>query len=406
MRSTGTSALLLDVETSPHFSYAKSLVNAGERLHTTSRVVKQLSLGPNHTHAKVDSENTEAVKQFIHSLLDRNDGSINIIAGTDRHLKLAWDLQASNGEAVHVCSPARSTVELLSSKTAARNLFELVGLPLAPGRVICDFSDAIYVAEAVGFPVVVKRRRSESSMGVGLARDKSELEILIRKAELLGETEVVVEASLGRTPEISFQFCIDGNHCLPIYALEKLGHLQPSYSTYLRMLPEDELDSISRILHTAPSFLTRGIYSAQFKQTKAGELALVEISPRFGNNFRIVNRMLPQLTRHIYEFYSLGSEWRFEGGRLKNSMLGISPVDYFLGNLVSHRIAGLSRLKSLSMAIRETTHHSVGAVFDDYFASSISHPIVFARHVVGVARLAKHITASPPSLLTILESTI
>jgi hypothetical protein len=172
------------------------------------------------------------------------------------------------------------------------------------------------------------------------------------------------------------------------------------------MMSEPELESVADVFRNAGSYLSRGVYSAQLKKDSDQRLVVIEISPRFGNNYRIVNRMLPTLTRHLYAFYDTQAAWTFSAGRLKRSIVGISPVDYFAGCFASRCLAGHSKFHAGLAAAAKTLEHSREAIFDDYIASAFSHPRTFLRQAAGSMRLARHVSMHPNPLSSVLESAL
>ena len=92
---------------------------------------------------------------------------------------------------------------LCIDKAFTKSVAESLGIPVARGKSLplgADISDALSVAEKIGFPVFLKPRRLGSSVGAGIARDTNEFKRAFLHAASLGE--VIIEELIDKKREL------------------------------------------------------------------------------------------------------------------------------------------------------------------------------------------------------------
>ncbi|PWT81816.1 MAG: pyruvate carboxylase subunit A [Blastocatellia bacterium] len=116
--------------------------------------------------------------------------------------------------------PSPAVIETMGSKTAARAAARRAGVPVVPGsddpiRSTVSHGDIAYLAERVGYPLLVKAVAGGGGKGMRTVTDASELTSAVRAARseagsAFGDTDVYLERQLNRARHIEVQ--ILGDH--------------------------------------------------------------------------------------------------------------------------------------------------------------------------------------------------
>lgn len=93
---------------------------------------------------------------------------------------------AENADFAEICEscgivfigPKPDQIRQMGDKAAAKKLMRKAGVPVIPGSdgVVASFSDALEVAEQVGYPVILKAVAGGGGKGMRICRDEAELE--------------------------------------------------------------------------------------------------------------------------------------------------------------------------------------------------------------------------------------
>lgn len=86
--------------------------------------------------------------------------------------------------------PSSEAIRKMGDKSVAKNTMKEVGVPIVPGTegIITDVEEALAVAEAIGYPVIIKATAGGGGKGMRLAYDSSELKNGIEMARREAET--------------------------------------------------------------------------------------------------------------------------------------------------------------------------------------------------------------------------
>ncbi|ADC69538.1 acetyl-CoA carboxylase, biotin carboxylase [Methanocaldococcus sp. FS406-22] len=112
--------------------------------------------------------------------------------------------------------PNPDAIEAMGSKINAKKIMKKAGVPLIPGSegAIEDIDEAVEIAEAIGFPVVVKASAGGGGMGMSVAYSKEELKEVIESARNIaksafGDPTVFIEKYLENPRHIEIQLLGD-----------------------------------------------------------------------------------------------------------------------------------------------------------------------------------------------------
>ena len=114
--------------------------------------------------------------------------------------------------------PKPEHIRTMGDKIAAKRTAGALGLPLVPGSdgAISDVAEAKAIAEAAGYPVIIKAASGGGGRGMKVCTGPDELETLMQQAgteakAAFGDATVYLEKYLGNPRHIEFQIFGDGN---------------------------------------------------------------------------------------------------------------------------------------------------------------------------------------------------
>lgn len=112
--------------------------------------------------------------------------------------------------------PPASAIQKMGIKADARNLMRDAGVPIVPGTegTVSDLEDAKQVAEAIGFPVMVKASFGGGGRGIRIVENPDELADAIERASRearssFGQGDVYIEKYLHNPRHIEIQVLAD-----------------------------------------------------------------------------------------------------------------------------------------------------------------------------------------------------
>jgi acetyl-CoA carboxylase, biotin carboxylase subunit len=114
--------------------------------------------------------------------------------------------------------PKPEHIRTMGDKIEAKRTAGALGLPLVPGSdgAVSEISEAKRIAEAAGYPVIIKAASGGGGRGMKVCNGPDELETLIAQAgseakAAFGDATVYIEKYLGNPRHIEFQVFGDGN---------------------------------------------------------------------------------------------------------------------------------------------------------------------------------------------------
>jgi hypothetical protein len=293
------------VDNCPQLSVARCLASQGVDLVTTSdvEVREGWSLGSRHLHvafSPIQPFSSERDVLRMADLVKRQRLEVGI-AATSCHQALLREV-SSVYPFFRVAAPSNEQSAVLDSKVQSRLFFEGLGLPLPAGQTFLQSEVDRLRSFPRRYPLVLKRDLSSATDGVKVIRSDEELECAVSICLTLRQ-DFILEEYLGTTREYSHSFICLRSAYYPLFGLEKLAHFAPSHSTTIRFLSVREEERIIRVLTPLVEALSDGFYCAQLKVGPDGRLVLLEVSPRLGQNFRILRSFIPELPALLIALY-------------------------------------------------------------------------------------------------------
>ncbi|GIV57990.1 MAG: acetyl-CoA carboxylase biotin carboxylase subunit [Rhodothermaceae bacterium] len=143
--------------------------------------------------------------------------------------------------------PPPAAIRAMGDKTAARRLMEEAGVPMAPGTTdaIDDPDEAARIAEAIGYPVLIKAAAGGGGKGMRIVETPSEfhrtMEAARREAQAaFGDGRVFIEKYIVEPRHIEFQILADA-HGNVVHLFERECSIQRRHQKVIEEAPSSVL---------------------------------------------------------------------------------------------------------------------------------------------------------------------
>lgn len=148
--------------------------------------------------------------------------------------------------------PKPEHIRTMGDKIEAKRTAGALGLPLVPGSdgAVSDIEEAKVIAEAAGYPVIIKAASGGGGRGMKVCTGPEQLETLIQQAgseakAAFGDATVYIEKYLGNPRHIEFQIFGDGNGNA-IHLGERDCSLQRRHQKVLEEAPSPVISAAER----------------------------------------------------------------------------------------------------------------------------------------------------------------
>src|SRR5437899_3639528 len=156
--------------------------------------------------------------------------------------------QACADAGVKFIGPTAASMEMMGSKTRARQHMEKAGVPFVPGtsRALESFHEAEQVAARIGYPVMLKAAAGGGGKGMRLVGSPDELESALQAARSeaqrsFGDTEVYIEKYIVNPRHIEMQVLAD-EHGNCVWLGERECSIQRRHQKVLEESPSPLVD--------------------------------------------------------------------------------------------------------------------------------------------------------------------
>jgi acetyl-CoA carboxylase, biotin carboxylase subunit len=190
----------------------------------------------------------------IEKILDvaKRSGSDAIHPGYGFLSENAKFAQACTDAGVRFIGPSPAAMEMMGSKTRARQEMEKAGVPFVPGtaRGLESFSQAEQVAAKIGYPVMLKAAAGGGGKGMRLVDQREELKAAWEAAQsealrAFGDGEVYLEKAIVNPRHIEMQVLAD-EHGHAVYLGERECSIQRRHQKVLEESPSPIVDADMR----------------------------------------------------------------------------------------------------------------------------------------------------------------
>lgn len=143
--------------------------------------------------------------------------------------------------------PSAESMELMGSKTSSRTLMIEHGIPVVPGTFIDDIDEnkIAELAEAIGYPILIKAAAGGGGKGMRVVRASNELISAIESARresmsAFGSDEVFIEKYVENPRHIEFQIAAD-QHGNIVHLFERECSIQRRHQKIIEETPSTAL---------------------------------------------------------------------------------------------------------------------------------------------------------------------
>ena len=203
--------------------------------------------------------------------------------GGQTPLKLANDLEA---EGIPILGTSPDAIDLAEDRERFQALVNKLGLKQPKNGIASSDTQALEIAESIGFPLVIRPSYVLGGRAMEIVRDMAHLERYIKEAVVVsGKSPVLLDGYLSGAIECDVDALCDGTR---VHVAGIMQHIEeagvhsgdsacslPPYS-----LAQDTIDEIKRQTEALALELgVRGLMNVQFA-VKDGEIFLIEVNPR------------------------------------------------------------------------------------------------------------------------------
>jgi propionyl-CoA carboxylase alpha chain len=195
-------------------------------------------------------------------------------------------------EQIIFIGPTGESIRLMGDKTSARKLMEAANVPLPPGTTtaLTNTSDAIEIAEQIGYPVLIKAAAGGGGKGMRIVYDASNIENAITMARseaknAFGDNRVFVEKYLEEPRHIEFQILAD-KHGKILHLYDRECSIQRRHQKVVEEAPSSVLtdhlrkEMASAAIKAAESCNYHGAGTIEFLIDKNKQFYFLEMNTR------------------------------------------------------------------------------------------------------------------------------
>ena len=148
---------------------------------------------------------------------------------------------------VHFVGPPPTAIRAMGDKTAARQLMEEAGVPMAPGTTdaVAGTDDGERIAEEIGYPVLIKAAAGGGGKGMRIVHEPGDFARAMERAQgeaesSFGDGRVFIEKYIEGPRHIEFQILAD-HHGHTIHLFERECSIQRRHQKVIEEAPSSAL---------------------------------------------------------------------------------------------------------------------------------------------------------------------
>jgi len=157
--------------------------------------------------------------------------------------------QACEDRGLIFIGPKAASIALAGNKSAAREHFQKLGIPIIPGSdgVVSSVDEATVVAEAIGYPMIIKASGGGGGRGMRIAHDAIQLSEAFATASgearaAFGNPDLYIEKYIEKPRHIELQILAD-THGNCVHLGERECSIQKRYQKLIEEAPSPFIDA-------------------------------------------------------------------------------------------------------------------------------------------------------------------
>lgn len=157
--------------------------------------------------------------------------------------------QACEENGLVFIGPKAASIALAGNKSAAREHFQKLGIPIIPGSdgVVGSVDEATVIAESIGYPVIIKASGGGGGRGMRIAHDAIQLSEAFATASgearaAFGNPDLYIEKYIEKPRHIELQILVD-THGNCIHLGERECSIQKRYQKLIEEAPSPFIDA-------------------------------------------------------------------------------------------------------------------------------------------------------------------
>jgi carbamoyl-phosphate synthase large subunit len=284
-------------------------------------------------------------EESIAAVLENEGIPMPVLAqfGGQTALNLADRLAGIGGE---IAGTSADAIALAEDRRRFHDFADALGIPQPPGGTASSPTEALAVAEEIGYPVLVRPSYVLGGRGMEIAYGPEDLERYFRSALEAGTGRVLVDKYL-RGKEVEVDAVSDGSDTLVAGIMEHIEragvHSGDSYAVYpaqnLLATERDEIVALTRRI--AQALPVKGLLNIQFI-VENGRVWMLEVNPRASRTVPFLTKVTGVPLVKLAVAIALGSSLASEGYARAD---GIWPT----GSLVALKAPVFSMAKLLDV---------------------------------------------------------
>lgn len=241
----------------------------------------------------------ETVERVIQK--ERPDGLIGTLGG-QTGLNLTIQLAEAGileKYGVNVLGTSVEAIQKGEDRERFRQLMLEIGEPIPESQIVRNVEEGLAFADQIGYPVICRPAYTLGGSGGGVARDKGELERLLKKGLSLSPIQqVLVEKSIAGWKEIEFEVMRDGNDtCLTVCSMENMDPVGIHTGDSVVVAPAQTLSARQhQLLRTSALKVVRALEviggcNVQFAiHPHTDEYYIIEVNPRVSRSSALASK--------------------------------------------------------------------------------------------------------------------
>ncbi len=241
----------------------------------------------------------DVVKRVIE--LEKPDSLLSTLGG-QTGLTLSMQLSKEGfleKHGIQLLGAKPETIDKAEDRQLFKNAMEAIGQPCIPSKVVNDVPAALFFAEEIGYPVIVRPAFTLGGTGGGIAANPEELkEICENGLRLSPITQVLIERCVSGWKEIEFEVIRDSqNNVITVCSMENLDPVGVHTGDSIVVAPAVTLsDKEYQMLRTASLRIIQelgveGGCNCQFALNPDNfEYAVIEVNPRVSRSSALASK--------------------------------------------------------------------------------------------------------------------